>query len=81
MSFPLIPFLLVQVGSGKSSILAALLGELQPIGGSGGAQNKAGSGNSGAGPLVSGSVAYCCQVPWVVAGTVQARVLPPCDTL
>ena len=85
----------MQVGSGKSSILAALLGELQPLrscGGGNSPQNGGGTGgvaesadgvagattsssgdsqSSDDGPLVVGSVAYCSQVPWVAAGTVQ----------
>lgn len=58
------------VGCGKSSVLAALLGELQPSrqpGSSGGQQR-------GRQPIaVRGSVAYCSQVPWVVSGTVKVR--------
>jgi hypothetical protein len=75
-----------QVGAGKSSILAALLGELQPVGSGGAAAGKGSSSTAGgagkasspvgAGPLVAGSVAYCCQVPWVVAGTVQVGRRP-----
>lgn len=38
-----------QVGAGKSSLLAALLGEMQPIGGGGGAR-------------MDGRIAYCSQV-------------------
>ena len=60
--------MIVQVGSGKSSILAALLGELQPILG-----GAAPDSFASAAPLVHGRVAYCSQVAWVVAGTIRVR--------
>jgi len=63
--------------AGKSSVLAALLGELQPTRhpshGGPAADNSAGGG-SGRGPSpvkVQGTVAYCSQVPWIVSGTVK----------
>lgn len=79
------------VGSGKSSILAALLGELQPIrqpapaGTAPGAAAADGPGVPGpaaasapaaAAPIaVRGSVAYCSQVPWIVGGTLKVRAV------
>jgi len=69
--------LVPQVGTGKSSILAALLGELQPF--VSGASTEAAAD---AGPAVHGRVAYCSQVPWVVAGSIRVRHgldLPACD--
>ncbi|KAG2423828.1 hypothetical protein HXX76_014988 [Chlamydomonas incerta] len=73
-------------GSGKSTLLAALLGQLQPMqqpmqhkqqsgagaveGGGGGAVEGAGGG----GVEVYGSVAYCAQVPWIMAGSVRDNI-------
>ena len=51
------------VGSGKSSVLAALLGELQPV------------HQSPAIVQVRGSVAYCQQIPWIMSGSVRENVL------
>ena len=53
------------VGSGKSSLLAALLGELQPVAGSWA------SGDGAPAVAVRGAVAYCAQAPWIEAGTVK----------
>ncbi|RMZ52713.1 hypothetical protein APUTEX25_000832 [Auxenochlorella protothecoides] len=50
-----------EVGSGKSSLLSVLLGELQPT--------------AGGGVDVGGRVAYVSQVPWTVAGTVKENIL------
>ena len=61
----------LQVGSGKSSLLAALLGELQPVACAG---HVPGDPITGA-PVVSGRVAYCQQVPWIEAGTVRANIV------
>jgi ATP-binding cassette subfamily C (CFTR/MRP) protein 1 len=52
-----------QVGSGKSSLLAALLAEITPTGGA----NTL--------PLVRGSMAYCAQQPWIIAGTLRDNIL------
>lgn len=54
------------VGAGKSSILAALLGELQPT-----------NINVSTEPAVEvrGSVAYCQQIPWIMSGTVRDNIL------
>jgi ABC-type transport system involved in cytochrome bd biosynthesis fused ATPase/permease subunit len=68
-----------QVGSGKSSVLAALLGEMQPIrtdaceAATRDGSSLSLSGNSDTAPAISGRVAYCSQVPWVVAGSVKVR--------
>lgn len=84
-----------EVGSGKSSLLAALLGELQPLqpqdptaaaatascdhGHGGDVMPPSKSGSEGAaaslGPVVVGTVAYCAQVPWIVAGSVRDNIL------
>jgi len=56
-----------EVGAGKSSVLAALLGELQPL--------RAADGSVRGGPVVRGSVAYCSQVPWIVAGSLRENIL------
>jgi ABC-type multidrug transport system fused ATPase/permease subunit len=60
-----------EVGSGKTSLLAALLGELQPMPPP---DYTAGKPIQGA-PLVTGSVAYCQQIPWIEAGTVKDNIL------
>lgn len=52
-----------QVGCGKSSLLAALLAEITPTGG----PNTL--------PLVRGSMAYCAQQPWIIAGTLRDNIL------
>ena len=54
------------VGAGKSSILATLLGELQPC-----------RIVDPALPAVEvrGSVAYCQQIPWIMSGTVRENIL------
>ena len=75
------------MGSGKSSVLAALLGELQPFqsartaaddvsevpdsASSYGHLSRDGEGVELGAPLLVGKVAYCSQVPWVVAGTIR----------
>ena len=51
-----------EVGAGKSSLLAALLGELLPLPGPPSPDAKAG-GAPGA-PLIRGRLAYCSQVLW-----------------
>lgn len=61
----------MQVGSGKSSLLSALLGELQPIPQPG---YVPGSKIDGA-PRIRGRVAYCQQVPWIEAGTVRDNIV------
>ncbi|XP_068702097.1 ATP-binding cassette sub-family C member 4-like isoform X3 [Montipora foliosa] len=48
------------VGSGKSSLLMALLGELQIYSG----ERK-----------VSGTIGYACQQPWIFSGTVKENIL------
>ncbi|KAL4420399.1 hypothetical protein ABPG75_010055 [Micractinium tetrahymenae] len=60
------------VGSGKSSILAALLGELQPTR----ARQQLGPAGYTPSPVtVRGSVAYCSQGPWIVSGSFMENVL------
>ena len=59
------------MGAGKSSLLAALLGELQPVAGAG---HVPGQHIRGA-PVVCGRVALCQQVPWIEAGTVRANIV------
>lgn len=54
--------------AGKSSILAALLGELQPSR----ARGELGPERYAPSPVsVRGSVAYCSQVPWIVSGSLK----------
>eukprot|EP00934_Nitzschia_sp_Nitz4_P008776 Nitzschia sp. Nitz4//scaffold175_size95217//10753//15087//NITZ4_004718-RA/size95217-processed-gene-0.45-mRNA-1//1//CDS//3329538924//8766//frame0 len=57
-----------QVGSGKSSFLSALLGEMESI------QNSK-VYTPGCGTNVEGSVSYCTQSPWVVNETLRGNVL------
>lgn len=45
------------VGSGKSSLLSAVLQEMVCVGG------------MGTEPVVAGTVAYAAQQPWIIAGT------------
>ncbi|KAJ4899955.1 multidrug resistance-associated protein 11 [Raphanus sativus] len=49
-----------EVGSGKTSLLNSLLGEMQCVHGS---------------ILLNGSVAYVPQVPWILSGTVRENIL------
>ncbi|CAH2078696.1 unnamed protein product [Thlaspi arvense] len=49
-----------EVGSGKTSLLNSLLGEMQCVHGS---------------ILLNGSVAYIPQVPWILSGTVRENIL------
>lgn len=60
------------VGSGKSSLLAALLGELQPVPPPGW-RPRAGAAVPGA-PRVHGRMALCQQVPWIEAGSVRDNI-------
>lgn len=73
-----------EVGSGKSSLLAALLAELAPRAGwEGGAANptlplgrRVGAVTPGLAPVVrAASLAYCAQVPAIVAGSVRDNVV------
>jgi ABC-type transport system involved in cytochrome bd biosynthesis fused ATPase/permease subunit len=57
------------VGSGKSSLLAAVLGLLEASAPSG--EEEEGGGER----RVGGAVAYCCQQPFVILGTVRDNVL------
>ena len=61
------------VGSGKSSILSAILGELQPL------PNDSKEGHR---VKVHGTVAYSQQIPWIMSGTIIENVLfgLPLDT-
>lgn len=59
-----------EVGSGKSSLLAALLGELQPVPQPG---YHVGEAIQGA-PVMAGRVAFCQQVPWIEAGSVRENI-------
>jgi ABC-type multidrug transport system fused ATPase/permease subunit len=66
------------VGAGKSSLLSALLGELQPVPVAmavGAAAPGAGGGAPRRAVGVRGSVAYCQQVPWILGATVRDNVL------
>ncbi len=62
-----------EVGSGKSSVLAALLGELLPLQQASPLEGGASAG--GLGPVVRGSVAFCQQVPWIVAGSLRENIV------
>ncbi|SCV73559.1 BQ2448_7485 [Microbotryum intermedium] len=49
-----------RVGSGKSSLLSAILGEMTKIDGS---------------VTVRGTVAYCAQQPWIMGGSVRSNIV------
>jgi len=57
----------LQVGSGKSSLLEALLGEILPI--QAGDSTTANQSNS---PILRGRVAYSSQIPWIVSACKDA---------
>ncbi|BDA43779.1 probable cystic fibrosis transmembrane conductance regulator [Coccomyxa sp. Obi] len=59
-----------EVGSGKSSLLEALLGEILPL-----QRNGRGGNVLQNGPRLHGSIAYCSQVPWIVSGTLRDNIL------
>lgn len=64
------------VGCGKTCLLAALLGELQPLPAPGGDSPDAGSPDAELrSALVVGSLAYCQQVPWIKAGSVRDNIV------
>ncbi|KAK2958232.1 Multidrug resistance-associated protein [Blattamonas nauphoetae] len=48
------------VGSGKSSLLAAIVGEMEVVSGT---------------VFVDGSVSYCVQTPWLFGGTIRDNIL------
>lgn len=52
--------LIGSVGSGKSSLLHGILGELQ---------TKSGSVKT------DGGIAYCCQEPWILSGTIRYNIV------
>ncbi|EAR99950.2 ABC transporter C family protein (macronuclear) [Tetrahymena thermophila SB210] len=54
------------LGSGKSSILQAILGEMEVQGGEKAFQNKV---------KVNGSISLCTQEPWIIQDTVQENIL------
>jgi len=58
------------VGSGKSSLLSAILGEMESIGGS-----KVYVPRSGDEVDMDGFASYCTQSPWVVNDTLQGNIL------
>jgi ABC-type multidrug transport system fused ATPase/permease subunit len=66
-----------RVGSGKSSLLAALLGELDPSAVSDEASPLAGgsSATAPAPPVLRGSVGYAAQQPWIMNATLRDNVL------
>ena len=69
------------VGSGKSTLLSALLAELSPRSGwAGGAPlgpggRRVGPVAPGLSPVVRGTLAYCAQVPTIIAGSVQENIV------
>jgi len=67
-----------EVGSGKSSLLAALLGELLPLPMACGLDGGANGADGGRGPLLVGCVAYCSQIPWIASGTVRENITFGC---
>ncbi len=70
----------MQVGAGKSSLLAALLGELTPLSGSARVPGTATSSSSAAFPTAPAGaaagvdVAYAPQSPWLFSGTIRDNI-------
>lgn len=61
------------MGAGKSLLLAAILGDLQPIPQNAG--SVPGEKPFPGTPLLKGRVAYCQQVPWLRAGTIRDNII------
>jgi len=59
-----------EVGSGKSSLISALLGEMEPTSDKNSPSNK----RQQAFRVVSGNVSYSSQVPWIVNETVKNNI-------
>ncbi|CEH19612.1 abc transporter [Ceraceosorus bombacis] len=51
------------VGSGKSSLLRALIGDMQP------------AGQTGTGALLAGKISYCPQTAWLLSASVRDNIL------
>ena len=70
-----------KVGSGKSSFLAAMLGEMSLVEEQvGTGETTAGTGDTGEtagtrGVTVRGTVAYCAQEPWIQNATLRENIL------
>lgn len=66
------------VGSGKSSLLAAMLGEMVPLGDSRQQRQQEGSAAASSGFVAAGaSVAYVPQDPWIMQGTLRCAGAAP----
>lgn len=74
ISFTIEPGTLVavvgSVGSGKSSLLSAMLGEMEPIN-----DSTVQMPQSDASEGTAGFVSYCAQTPWVVNDTLRGNIL------
>ena len=64
-----------QVGAGKSSLLAAILGELKPLGGEARGVRAGAPSSSSSSFSSSSAMAFVPQSPFVISGTLRDNVL------
>ena len=62
-----------QVGSGKSSLLSAMLGEMEPVANQGNQEKNETETNSSV--IIDGSLAYAAQQAWIQNATLKNNIL------